>query len=93
MRADRLFVHFAYFAGRGIRLSQPLLFMITRGRYERQLSGVRTPLHVGPLAAPADDVIAERGTVLIGLDLEASDFFRIDVDHDALDRRYDIVAG
>ena len=42
-----------------------------RWRQRRPSMAVRIPLHVGPLAAAARDVVAQRGAVLVGRHLEA----------------------
>ena len=57
------------------------------------MSGVRAPLHVGPLTAAARYVIAQAGTMLIGRHLQPDDCRPVQIDNDALDGRYDIIAG
>jgi hypothetical protein len=54
---------------------------------------VRTPFDVGPLAAAAGDVIAERRAVLIGRKLQANDLGAVEIDNHALDGGDHFIAG
>ena len=67
--------------------------VVARRGHKGDARSVRVPLHIGPLPASARDVVAERGTVLVGGHLKPRDGRRIDVDDDALDRRDDAVTG
>src|ERR1700683_5495711 len=63
-----------------------LLLVIARSGNERNVRAIRRPLHVGPFAARAGHVVAERGAVLMGPDLEAKPSRSLEIDHHALDR-------
>src|SRR5882762_1594082 len=56
------------------------------------MRSVRTPFDVGPLAAPAGNVVAQRRAVLIGGKLQADHLGTIQVDNYPLDRGHYFVA-
>src|SRR5271170_1637112 len=93
LRWHGLLHDFANLAGFRIGFTQARLFVIARGGDEGEPGAVRAPLDVGPFGAAAGDVVAEGGTVLVGLDLEASDALAIEINDDALDGGHDVVAG
>src|SRR5580658_9300871 len=80
---------FANFAGFRIGFTQACLFVITRGGDEGEPGAVRAPLDVGPVGATAGYVVAESGSVLVGLDFEASDALAIKINDDPLDGGHD----
>ena len=69
------------------------LLVIARGGNEREIRRIGAPLHVGPFAAAAGDVVAQRGAVLIGRHLQAHHMRIGDVDHHALNGGDHVVAG
>src|SRR5687767_13155898 len=67
--------------------------MVARRGDERELRGVRAPLHVDPVVAAAYDVVAERRAVRIRWYLQPDDLPRVDVDDHARDREDVLVPG
>ncbi len=66
--------------------------MIARGRDEGKFGAFLVPLHVGPVAAAAGHVVAQRGAVLVGRQLQTHHARAIQIDGDALDRGDHIIA-
>src|SRR5258708_39234999 len=69
----RLPHHLAHSSGIRIGNAKLLLLVIARGRNKRNVLTVGTPLHIVPLRASADEVIAERTTMLVRRHLQAND--------------------
>ena len=67
--------------------------MIARRTDEGELRAILVPLNVGPFAAPAGDVVAQRGAVLVGRQFHAHHARPIQIDRDALDRGHYFIAG
>ena len=80
-------------AGRRVGEAQLLEGVIPRSRDKGQASAVVAPLHVRPLSTPARHVVAQRGTVLIGIHLERHETPAVDLDHDTVNHGDDFVAG
>src|SRR5438552_3234298 len=85
LRRNFFFQNVAYRAGIGVRDPQLRFFVIARSRYKSELRRVRTPLSVGEIGADTVDVIANTRAMLIGRQLQANNFWRIDVNDDSLD--------
>ena len=67
--------------------------MIAGGGHEGEMGRIRAPLDVGPAAATAGDVVAERGTMLIGRHFQADDPRGVHVDDHPLQHGDVLVAG
>src|SRR3954470_17668683 len=67
--------------------------MVARGRDESKMCRVRAPLNVGPFAAPAGDVVAEGGAMLVRRKLKSNNAFVVDIDNHPLDGRHSLVAS
>ncbi len=87
-----LFEHVAHRAGSGVGDAQHFLFMVARRGHEREFGAVLIPLHVGPFAAAARHVVAQRGPVLVRRQLQSHHARAIQIDRHALDRGDHIVA-
>src|ERR1022692_2359455 len=59
---------------------------------ERQLARIRAPLHVRPLTAPADDVVAQRGPMLVRRHLQGDDSRRFHIHDHPPDHRHGLIA-
>ena len=90
---DLLFEHVAHRAGGGIGDAQHFFLVIARGRNVRQVRAVLVPLRVGPFAAAARHVVAQRRPVLVRRQIQAHHARTVQVEHHALDRRHHGVAG
>ena len=88
---DGFLEHVADAAGRRIRHAQRRLLVVSRRRDERDALRVGRPLHVGPVAAAAREVVAQRRAMLVGIHLESDHLRGIHVDDDPLDHRHHVV--
>ena len=72
LSGDPLLHHVANGAGAGVGDTKHLVLVIARCRHECQVRAVRIPLDVRPFPAPAGDVVAERGAMLVCRHLETN---------------------